>query len=130
MEAAMKDGFKGIIGRCVAAVVVASSERSDPRQQVFIVFDDGTRMEFYGKSFSCCSGVDPAAGIEEYVHSGGGKVVRVYGNADLTAAKPVLSIEGRRTTSVKESQDLEALLKRDVNAWNAARVLIARAKMR
>lgn len=126
----MKDGFKGIIGRRVAAVVVASSERSAPRQQVFIVFDDGTRLEFYGEAFSCCAGVDPAAGIEEYVHSGGGKVVRVYGNADLVAARPVLSIEGLRTTSFRESQDLEALLKRDVDAWNAAKALIARAKGR
>lgn len=126
----MKGGFKGIIGRRVAAVVVASSERSDPRQQVFIVFEDGTRLEFYGEAFSCCSGVDPAAGIEEYVHSGGGKVVRVYGNADLVAARPVLSLGGGRTTSFREAQDLEALLKRDVDAWNAAKALIARAKRR
>lgn len=126
----MKNGFKCIIGRRVAAVVVASSERREPRQQVFIVFDDGTRLEFYGESFSCCSGVDPAVGIEEYVHSGGGKVVRVYGNADLVAAKQVLSIDGGRTTSFRQSQDLEALLKRDVNAWNAAKALIARAKRR
>lgn len=126
----MKDGFKGIIGRRVATVVVASGEKSTPRQQVFIVFDDGTRLEFYGEAFSCCSGVDAAAGIEEYVHSGGGRVVRVYGNADLVAARPVLSIESGSTTSFRESQDLEALLKRDVDAWNAAKALIARARRR
>jgi hypothetical protein len=73
----MKDGLRHIVGKRIAAVVVAESPRP-PRQQVVLVFDDGTRFEFWGESFSCCSGVDQAAGIIRDVKSAGGKVTRVY----------------------------------------------------
>lgn len=42
------------------------------------VFPDGTRFEIYGESFSCCSGLDRAGGIEDYVKSAGGEVTAVY----------------------------------------------------
>ena len=74
----MKDGLAKIVGRRIAGVVVAQSPRG-PRQQVFLVFDDGTRFEFWGESFSCCSGVDKAAGLADYVEMAGGEIVRMYG---------------------------------------------------
>src|SRR6187402_2752247 len=74
----MKNGLKGIIGKQIAAVVVATGRA--PRQQVFLVFSDGTRFEFWGEGFNCRSRLDAAAGIEEYVESGAGRIERVYGD--------------------------------------------------
>jgi hypothetical protein len=74
----MKDGIAQIVGRRIAGVVVAQSPRG-PRQQVFLVFEDGTRFEFWGENFSCCSGVDRAAGLADYVEMAGGEIVRMFG---------------------------------------------------
>ena len=46
----MKDGLAHIVGKRIAGVVVAQSPRG-PRQQVFLVFEDGTRLEFWGETF-------------------------------------------------------------------------------
>ena len=73
----MKDGLKYLVGKRIAAVVVARSKRP-PRDQVFLVFADGTRFELYGENFTCCAGLDPAEGIEEYVKSGVGEIVQVH----------------------------------------------------
>ncbi len=43
------------------------------------MFDDGTRFELYGENFSCCSGLDKARGLADYVEMAGGKIVRTYG---------------------------------------------------
>ena len=75
----MKNGLAQIVGRRIAGVVVAKSPRG-PRQQVFLVFEDGTRFEFWGENFSCCSGLDEAAGVLPYVRSAGGEIVDVYGD--------------------------------------------------
>jgi hypothetical protein len=63
----MKDGLKEIIGRQIASVVVAHSEKGSPRHQVFLVFTDGSNFELWGDSFSCCGGVDRTRDIERYV---------------------------------------------------------------
>jgi hypothetical protein len=73
----MKNGLQQILGKRIAAVVVAASTRA-PKEQVFLVFHDGTRFEFYGESFTCCAGVDEAKDIERYVESGQGKITKVY----------------------------------------------------
>ena len=123
----MKDGFKSIIGKRIAAVVVAKSDRRDPRHQVFLVFPDGTRFEIYGENFSCCSGGDKAEGIARYVESGGGQVERVYG--DVSALEPARKatvspgVEG-------EPESLESLLSRDLNAWLEAKAALAKARRR
>ena len=117
----MKDGFKSIIGKHIAAVVVAKSDRRDPRHQVFLVFPDGTRFELYGDHITCCSGVDKAAGIAEYVESGGGEVMRVYGDASVLEPARVRVPAGN-------DESLEGLLTRDLNAWLEAKAAIARAK--
>jgi hypothetical protein len=45
-DTGMKDGLAAIVGRRIAGVVVAQSPHG-PRQQVFLVFDDGARFELY-----------------------------------------------------------------------------------
>jgi hypothetical protein len=75
----MKNGLAQIVGRRISGVAVARSPNS-PRHQVFLVFEDGTRFEFWGDNFSCCSGVDEAAGILPYVRSAGGEIVDSYGH--------------------------------------------------
>jgi hypothetical protein len=83
----MKDGVAHIVGKRIAGVVVARSPRG-PKQQVFLVFDDGTRFEFWGENFSCCSGLDKAHGLVDYVEMAGGRIVRMYG--DLVNRAPTL----------------------------------------
>jgi hypothetical protein len=84
----VKDGLAKIIGRRIAGVVVARSPRG-PKRQVFLVFEDGTRFEFWGENFSCCSDVDKAAGLADYVEMAGGEIVRMYGGlADRAPIPP------------------------------------------
>ena len=125
----MKDGFKDIIGKRIAAVVVAQSKRP-PQQQVFLVFDDHTRFEIYGGHVTCCSGVDRAAGIGRHVQSGGGEVVRVHSQATHPDAVLSTGDERQACGPPQEAQNLESLLAREVNAWKLAKRAIARANGR
>ena len=86
----MKDGLKYIVGKRISAVVVAASNVRDPRHQVFLVFPDGTRFEFWGENFSCCSGLDKAAGIADYVRSGKGEIRAVYEDDSLRLARQAI----------------------------------------
>lgn len=54
----MKSGISEIVGKTIKGVVVNTRNRNTPREQVFLIFDDGTYFEFYGKEFSCAGGVD------------------------------------------------------------------------
>jgi hypothetical protein len=120
----MKEGLKHIIGKEISAVVVAGGE-GVPKQQVFLVFADGTRFEFHGESFSCCGGPDRAEGIEGYVESGGGRVMRVYGDVRVTAVAAATASAG-----AAEVEPLEGKLFRDLAAWQEAKGVIARARGR
>jgi len=113
----MKDGIKSIIGKRISAVVVAQGDigRSN---QVFLVFTDGTRFEFYGAQFNCCAGLDEAAGIEEYVESAGGSVTKVFGVASMLEPAPAAA--GGST--------IEALMTRDLAAWVEVKKAILRAR--
>lgn len=76
---AMKDGVSKILGKAITAVVVGESDKN-PHNQVFLVFDDGTKFEFWGADLSCASGLDQG-GVEEaraYIEGIGGRVVRTY----------------------------------------------------
>jgi len=53
----MKSGIKQIIGKIISGVIVKESGGS-PRQQVFLIFNDGTYFELYGNSITCCSGLN------------------------------------------------------------------------
>jgi hypothetical protein len=61
-------------------VVVARNADSDPRNQVFLVFSDGTSFEFWGENFSCAGGVD-RKGLEEvirYAKKLGASISKIY----------------------------------------------------
>jgi hypothetical protein len=128
----MKDGLRHIVGKRIAAVVVADSRRP-PRQQVFLVFEDGTRFEFWGENFSCCSALDEAAGIDRYVKAAGGTISRVYRESiDASASRSNLSTTGPEPAACHgpESEGLQSLLERDWATWQAAKAAIAKAKGR
>ena len=122
----MKTGLKDIIGKQITAVVVAESDHA-PKQQVFLVFADGTRFELYGEGFTCCSGLDRADGIEGYVESGGGKIVRVYGDVRALAPADKAKVLALHDDAPPPSM-LEKLLKRDLDAWREAKAAIGKAK--
>ena len=129
----MKNGFKDIIGKRIAAVVVAKGGNQDTTHQVFLVFHDGSRFEIYGQNFSCCAGVDRANGIAEYVENGGGKVTHVYGEAAmLEPARAALSTGHAVLPSdrTEAPESLEGLLTRDLNAWIEAKAAVERARRR
>ena len=82
----MKLGLGETVGKTIAAVIVAKGKR--PRNQVFLVFTDGSSLELYGEDFTCCAGLDAAERIERYVMSNGGEIVHVYGEAVEAAGPP------------------------------------------
>ena len=43
----MKDGIGQIVGRRISGVLVKDSQK-EPRQQIFLLFEDGTLYELYG----------------------------------------------------------------------------------
>jgi len=121
----MKNGLKDIIGKQITTVVVAKSDLA-PKQQVFLVFADGTRFELYGESFSCCSGLDRAEGIEAYVESGTGKIERVYGDVRALAPADKAKVLAMHDDTPAPSA-LEKLLRRDLDAWREAKAAIDKA---
>ena len=128
----MKDGFKEIIGRQIAAVVVARSETASPRHQVFLVFTDGSNFELWGDSFSCCGGVDRTRDIERYVKSGGGKITNVYTNPIHEPEPPLIPSTGRTLAPyhVPAPQKLEGVMTGELRAWKLASAAIVRARLR
>jgi|GEM_PF-2883450 len=120
----MKNGLRYVVGKRIAGVVVAESERP-PRQQVFLVFTDGTCFELYGESFRCCSGLDDAAHIEGYVESNRGRMVAVYGQSPPRSAPIGPEAQPDRGCS---PQTLEARMSRDLAAWDEAKAAIKKAK--
>mgnify|MGYP003576161309 CR=1 FL=1 len=127
----MKDGVKYLVGKQIAAVVVARSQRP-PHHQVFLVFPDGSRFELYGENFTCCGGLDRAEGIAEYVKSGGGEIVQVH-RTPCTSTAPVkapLSTgpEPAPPYHVPAPETLVDAMKRDLAAWEMARAAIEKAR--
>lgn len=75
----MRDSVRQIIGKTVTSIVVAESD-STPRNQLFLVFDDGTSFEFWGEHCQCASGLD-GDGVKEilaYIKRSNGEVITVY----------------------------------------------------
>ena len=120
----MKEGLKQIIGKQVAAVVVAQSPAA-PELQVFLVFPDGSSFEFHGREFTCNAGLDPAERIERYVESRGGRITRVYGDVRVTAPAPATASAG-----APDNDSLEGRMFRDLAAWQEAKGVIAKARRR
>lgn len=76
----MKSGIGDIVGKTISDVVVASNEKR-PKQQVFLVFSDGTFFEIYGESFSCAADLDRGGledALEYAVKAMRGKIDKVY----------------------------------------------------
>jgi hypothetical protein len=121
----LKTGLKHIIGKEITAVVVASSDRA-PKHQVFLVFADGTRFELHGESFSCCSGLDRAEGIEAYVESGAGRIERVYGDVRALAPADKAKVLAAHNDT-QAAVTLEKVLTRDLDAWREAKAAVAKA---
>lgn len=54
----MKPHIAKIIGKTIVNVVVAEADRN-PKQQVYLVFTDGTHFELYGGWFTCANHIQP-----------------------------------------------------------------------
>jgi hypothetical protein len=64
-----------ILGKTIRAVVIRFGE-NNPKDQIFLVFDDGTAYEFYGSDINSASGLD-SGGKEaalKYVTMFGGEI--------------------------------------------------------
>jgi len=74
----MKDGIGDIIGKTISDVVVAN-KNGEPRQEVFLVFSDGTYFEFWGNSFTGAGGVRNGGLVEvsSYVKHMGASITDV-----------------------------------------------------
>ncbi len=120
----MKEGLKEIVGKRIAGVVLAESDH-DPSQQVFLVFSDGTTFEFHGRQFTCCAGLDQAAALAGYIQSGGAQVKRIY-----PAARATVCAGNEAGPATPADEPLENLLKRDLDAWQAAKAWIESARRR
>ena len=128
----MKDGLKYLVGKSIVAVVVAKSPRP-PLRQVFLVFPDGKCFEFHGGNFSCCAGLDDAGRIERYVASGGGEIVRIYGEPiepEKSNQPPSTGPGPYPPYHVAAPEALEGLLTRDLEAWKQAKAAIDKARGR
>ena len=128
----MKDGLKEIIGRQIAAVVVAKSDKGTPRHQVFLVFTDGSNFELYGDAFNCCGGVDRTRDIERYVKSGGGEITHVYTNPAEVPQQPAVPSTWSPPPPyhVSAPKRLEDVMTHELAAWNLAKQAIFRARQR
>ena len=126
----MKDGLKYLIGKRIAGVVVATSKRT-PKQQVILVFSDGSRFEFHGENFSCCSGLDDGRTIQRYVDSGQGEIVQVYDGAAQADSEPGAAVSSG-TKGVEQAvappESLAGRMKRDLDAWTLAKAVIEKAR--
>lgn len=126
----MKPQVSEIVGKHIVGVVTAESDGT-PRTQAFLLFSDGTRFEFHGERFSCCAGLDKAAGVLRYIASAGAKVTRRFGQVESPAGELLpASLSGGSGNSANLRESLESLLARDLAAWNAARAAIERARRR
>ena len=125
----MKNGLQQIVGKDIVAVVVAESHRS-PRNQVFLIFADGTRFELWGDHFSCCSGLDSVEGLERYVESGKGRIVQVYGDPFESVDSSAPPMTGREWAPyhVQAPETLEGLMTRDLDAWMEAKAALEKAR--
>ncbi len=124
----MKPGLAHIIGKEIVAVVVAKVD-NDSRQQVFLVFSDGNRFEFYGRNFSCCSGLDEGDRVLQYVEACGGKVERVYGDLSAPRRAPTVLATGPTQVPYEVPQEsLAGLMKRDLDAWVLAKAVVEKAR--
>ena len=75
----MKWSIDQIVGKTISNVVVVEKHR-DPKQQLFLVFDDDTSMEIYGEYFDCARELEIGGllAVLEFVGRMGPKEITVY----------------------------------------------------
>lgn len=76
----MKTGIKDIVGKQIVGVVAARHRSGDPRQQLFLIFSDGTSLEIYGEGFNCGGSLDKYDGLDSIRRSirPGGEITDSY----------------------------------------------------
>jgi hypothetical protein len=116
------DGLKYIIGKRIAGVVVAASDH-DPRKQVFLIFDDGTRFELRGTNLSCRSSLDKTAGLVDYLKSSEGEMSAFYG--DL---RHISAAMNESKASIQSRESLTGRVRLVLGSRRQAREAIDRAK--
>jgi hypothetical protein len=62
-----EDEIRKLVGKRIDGIVVAKHDRT-PKNQVFLIFNDGTYYELYGDEINGCKSID----------QGGSKEVRSY----------------------------------------------------
>ena len=122
----MKNGWREIIGRTVAGVIVAKS-RKTPHHQVFLVFADGTSFEIYGDAVTCSSGVLGWANPERAIDPRHGQVVSVYGPRDGPLPGTPLQCDGEGSLPRYYVSGRETPRER-LNAWDEAITAIRNAQ--
>lgn len=108
----MKDGLRGILGKSISNVVVASRDTA-PKQQVFLVFSDGTYFEFYGEQFNCAGSVDLGDLVEvlDYAkRSMQANIDTVYSGEEQVIQTVSKTISA---TAEKEDDDVLSIITRD-----------------
>ena len=116
----LKTGLKDVIGKEVAAVVVAESGAGSAAAGVFL-YPGRHLLEFYGRDSPAVPALIRAERIERYVESGGGRI----GAGRMGDAMAV-----RRRLGAERSPgpgSVEQLMARDLVAWRVAKEAIAKA---
>jgi hypothetical protein len=79
-RATMKAGARNIVGRTISGVLLSENNPTGPSTQVFLLFTDGSCLEFYGDihcSEICAGDLDWA---EQYARKFGGKITVYKGD--------------------------------------------------
>ncbi len=75
----MRTFIDQIVGKQIANVVVTESSRR-PREQVYLVFTDGTHFELFGEDISCASHIEvgDVDDVVELMKGHGREKIKVY----------------------------------------------------
>lgn len=91
----MQKGIKDIFGKTISGVII-SENRHRPRMQMFLIFTDGSQLEFYSDNdFACCKDLDQG-GINRairYIEQNADDLRKVY---VITQEEEVACIENER----------------------------------
>lgn len=86
----IKPQIIGIIGKKIQGILVSEHPKISPRQQIFLVFDDGTSYELYG-TLNTSSGLDSGGATRalNYAEAFSGSKMTWYGEqSQIEAALP------------------------------------------
>lgn len=74
----MKSHIRKIIGKTIEKVIVAEDPQRNPREQVYLLFTDGTHFELYGDWLTCANHIEH--GGEQAILS----LLEHYGRSEVT----------------------------------------------